>query len=93
MTVEPQTKEELTVANLSYGQRRKLHTLSRAQEKGAAVNVLNLLATRTTIAVRFPGYFWLWHLVKTSLYLPTRYLRFRARKWELYLLDWCYVES
>lgn len=79
-----------TVASLSKAQRRTLQALSRKDEVAATVGVLNLLWT-TVVAVRFPAHYWIWHLLRTSFYIPTRYIRFRRQGWELYLLDWCYV--
>ena len=49
------------------------------------------MLTTVMIAVRFPAHYWIWHTLRTSVYLPARYIRFKARNWHLYLLDWCYV--
>jgi len=84
------SNKELSLASLSRAQRRKLQALSRPQEIGATIGVLNMILT-AVIAVRFPAYYWIWHLARTSFYIPTRYVRFRQQGWELYLLDWCYV--
>ena len=80
----------LTVDSLTRAQRRKLQALSSRHEVSYTIGVLNMMVT-TAIAVRFPNLYWIWHLARTSFYLPLRFLRFRGRKWELYLLDWCYV--
>jgi len=54
------------------------------------MGVMAVIVT-TAMTVRFPGYYWIWHFLRTIFYLPVRFLRFRNNGWELYLLDWCYV--
>ena len=86
----------LTVDSLTRSLRRKLQALSSQHEVRHTIGVLNMMVT-TAIAVRFPNLYWIWHLARTSFYLPLRLLRFSDRKWELYqlyllyLLDWCYM--
>jgi Protein of unknown function (DUF2838) len=90
MATEQGEKTSVTLATLSKEQKRKLQRLSRQNEINATMGVLNMIGT-VIIAVRFPAYYWIWHLFRTFLYVPARFYRFRRQRWELYLLDWCYV--
>jgi len=78
-----------SVEKLTKAQRRTLQELSRPEEITAMVSILNAMWT-AVVAVRFPAHYWIWHLVRTAMYIPARYFRFKAKGWELYLLDWCY---
>ena len=84
------TGEPLTLDSLTKSQKRKLQKLSRVHEVQATIGVVNLLFT-CLMCVQFPAHYWIWHVCRTSFYLPLRYFRFKALKWHLYLLDWCYV--
>ena len=64
----------------------------RHDELACTAGVSNAFVT-AILAFRWPMHFWLWHLVKTFVLVPWRYVRFKATKSELYLLDWCYVVS
>jgi hypothetical protein len=85
-----QEASPVSVATLSKTQRRKLQTLSRPHELTATLGVLNMMAT-VAIANRFPAHYWIWHLIRTFFYLPTRYIQYRSKNCHLYLMDWCYV--
>jgi len=78
------------VSSLTKEQKRKLQAFSRPDEWMATIGVLSMLFT-VVVAVRFPAHYWLWHLARSSYYLPTRYIRFKKKRWHYYLLDWCYV--
>jgi len=67
-----------------------LQSLCYDDERQFSIGILNMLLT-AVIAVRFSAYYWLWHLARTLFYFPRRYFSFKAKKWHLYLLDWCYV--
>ena len=81
---------ELTLATLSKSQRRKLQKLSRQDELRSTMGILNAFLT-VAIAVRLPAQYWIWHLLRTSIYIPLRYLKYKKQNYELFLLDWCYV--
>ena len=75
---------------LTAEQRRRLQRHTAPHELATTVGVFNLVATVVTV-FRFPQHFWLWHLVKTCVLIPWRFVRFRRIRKTLYLLDWCYV--
>lgn len=80
----------LTLSTLSKAQKKKLQALSAPHEVTATIGVLNVMIT-TAIAVRFPSHYWIWHMIRTFIHLPLRYVRFKKQKWELFMLDWCYI--
>lgn len=75
---------------LNQEQRRRLDKYNRPREAAASAGVANMIAT-AIVAFRFPQHFWIWHMVKTLILLPWRFVRFRRRKLQLYMLDWCYM--
>jgi len=77
---------------LSPEQKRQLYQEFGMMETAHTIGVLNL-AISVIAAVRFPQVFWIVHLVKACIFLPWRYVRFSQRGWELYLLDFCYVNT
>jgi len=85
--VDPQ---KLTIGTLTKAQARKLQKLSSSQETSATIGVLAVMLA-TVIAVRFPAYYWVWHMLRTFFHLPLRYIRFKKRKYQLFMLDWCYI--
>ena len=82
----------LSVNELDRAQRSRLQQHMRHDELACTAGVSNAFVT-AILAFRWPMHFWLWHLVKTFVLVPWRYVRFKATKSELYLLDWCYVVS
>ena len=82
----------LSVNELDRVQRSRLQQHMRHDELACTAGVSNAFVT-AILAFRWPMHFWLWHLVKTFVLVPWRYVRFKATKSELYLLDWCYVVS
>ena len=86
----PERRSLLKLSDLTRAQRRQLQSRSRPDEISATLGIVNMLTTMA-LALKFPAHYWIWHLMHTVFYCVTRFVRFRARKWELYLLDWCYV--
>ena len=82
----------LSVNELDRAQRSRLQQHMRHDELACTAGVANAFVT-AILAFRWPMHFWLWHLVKTFVLVPWRYVRFKATKSEIYLLDWCYVVS
>ena len=80
------------MAELNKEQRKALQKHSRRHEWAATFGVSNTVATAIVI-FRWPQFFWLWHLVKFSILIPWRFVRFLKVKRTLYLLDWCYIVS
>ena len=79
-----------SASSLTKDEKRQLQKLSRTDEIHATLGVLNMVLT-VMIAIRFPAYYWIWHFLRTSVYIPTRFVQFQRQKMELYLLDWCYM--
>jgi len=84
--------EAPSIATLTKPQCRKLQGFSKENERNYTIGLMSMILT-ASMTVRFPAYYWIWHLMRMLFYFPVRYFRFRKNGWELYLLDWCYVVS
>jgi len=78
-----------SVKQFDKGQRQKLYQELGLWEKGFTLGVMNLFVNLVVLG-RWPQYFWILHLVLGFIFLPWRFLRFRQRNWEWYLVDFCY---
>lgn len=78
------------MTELTAEQRGRLRRHTVHHERAATFGVSNVIAT-AIVAFRWPQHFWLWHLCKTLVLIPWRFVRFRRIRKTLYLLDWCYV--
>jgi hypothetical protein len=79
-------------AAVEKARRRKLKEHMKPDENAMTVGILNIMFTAFTVG-RWPQSFFLLHLVKTTVLLPWRYIRFRKRKWQWYLIEFCYFVS
>ena len=70
-------------------QKRKILELSRPDSRQATVGQCMVLVN-LSIALRWPEHYWIIYLGQVISLLPLRYCRFRRKKEELLLLDWCY---
>merc|ERR1711879_803053 len=52
----------------------------------------NLVIT-VAVAIRWPQYYWVLHVIKSCIYVPWRFKRFQEWNGEWYLLDFCYVTT
>jgi len=83
---------ELHTTDLKGGDKKKLLKFMSADELGQTAGLANFVAT-VAVALRFPQFFWIVHVVKALIYLPWRFVRFRRDNCELFLLDFCYVST
>lgn len=77
---------------LSKEKKQQLYSDFGVMEASHTIGVLNF-SISIVVASRFPQFFWIVHLAKAFIYLPWRFVRFRRKGWELYLLDFCYANT
>lgn len=65
-------------------------TKLRMDEFYFTAGVSNLVFS-TFLLSRYPHCYWIWHTIKMSILLVCRYLDFKARKLQFFLLDYCYT--
>jgi hypothetical protein len=73
-------------------QQRRLRDRMKPDERAMTWGMVNVIVTAFTIG-RWPQHFWLVHLLKISILLPWRYLRFRRQGWQFYMVEFCYFVS
>lgn len=79
-TTSTSTSTATTIATLTKSQCRKLQECSTEKERHYTMVVMAVIVT-TAMTVRFPGYYWIWHFLRTIFYLPVRFIRFRNNGW------------
>ncbi len=73
-------------------QRKKLKEHMKPDENAMTVGMVNIMLTAFTVG-RWPQSFFILHLIKTTVLLPWRYVRFRRQKYQWYLVEFCYFVS
>jgi len=77
------------VKDLDKEQKRELNLKLGIYAQAFSVGLGNNLLT-FGILLRWPQFFWVWHLVLGFIYLPWRFKRFSAKNKEWYMMDFCY---
>lgn len=75
-----------------HAQRKKLRKYMKPDENAMTVGIINIIATAFIVGRR-PQSFFLVHLLKTTVLLPWRFVRFRRQKWQWYMVEFCYFVS
>mmetsp|Transcript_86106 Transcript_86106/g.191809 ORF Transcript_86106/g.191809 Transcript_86106/m.191809 type:complete len:399 (-) Transcript_86106:90-1286(-) len=90
--VAEDTKVFASLKDLEKDQRRQLYERFGLWEKGYTLGVLSY-TTNIVLLMRFPEYYWCWHLIKAFIFLPWRWIRFRKRNMEWLMVDFCYFNT
>eukprot|EP00930_Biecheleria_cincta_P051772 TRINITY_DN36987_c0_g1_i1.p1 TRINITY_DN36987_c0_g1~~TRINITY_DN36987_c0_g1_i1.p1 ORF type:complete len:387 (-),score=45.14 TRINITY_DN36987_c0_g1_i1:10-1137(-) len=86
------TKVFASVNELPKEQRSQLYEKLGLMEKGYTLGVLNY-TVNIVLLMRFPEYYWCWHVIKAFIFLPWRWVRFRKRDMEWLMVDFCYFNT
>lgn len=81
-----------SVKDLPKEQRNQLYEKLGIMEKGYTLGVLSY-SINMILLLRFPEYFWCWHVIKAFIFLPWRWFRFHKRNMEWLMVDFCYLNT
>jgi len=79
-------------AALKGDEKKTLLKMMAYDERLQSFGVANLVVT-SVITLRFPQFFWVFHMIKSFILIPWRFIRFRRDNCELYMLDFCYMAT
>lgn len=81
-----------SIKDLDADQRKHVYEKFGLLERGYTIGVVGY-SLNIFVLARFPEYFWILHLIKAFIYLPWRWVRFRARNMEWLMMDFCYFNT
>lgn len=81
-----------SLQDLDKEQRNQVYEELGLWERGYTMGVLSY-TFNILILLRFPEFYWCWHLIKAFIWLPWRFIRFRKRNMEWLMVDFCYVNT
>ena len=73
---------------LTKEERKMMKKLYRPDKVAYTLGVTDLVTT-TLIIARYPQHFWIFHIIKSFILFPIRFVRFSRQKWQMYMLDFC----
>ena len=91
-SMEGSEEQQLLAQATEQAKRSKLKEHMKPDENAMTVGILNVMITAFLVG-RSPQSFFVLHLLKTTVLLPWRYIRFRRQKWQWYMVEFCYFVS